>query len=159
MNDSVWIKRLIFLLILFCIPALCKAQDKRNSGIKKYLEPFQITKLDWIVLNLQINTFSDLRRYSWDEFGLITGIKVYHIERSAVIGATFTLDNETYIRLNREVISKIFKEAVQNAYDLIKLYIPEIRLDSDIYANFVSKRGLNPIIRAEFHKGKLNFSK
>jgi len=143
-------------VVFFFIRAVCEAQGLANDAMQKYLQPAQISKLDWILLGEQTKAFSNLRKGSWDDFGLVMSISVYSTQRSAPIGMTFTLDNKVYIRLQRETLMKVFTDVVNSAYEILRHSLPEARLQSDVYANFVLVGGTGEII-AEFKQGSVIF--
>lgn len=143
-------------VVFFFIRAVCEAQGLANDAMQKYLQPAQISKLDWILLEEQTKAFSNLRKGSWDDFGLVMSISVYSTQRPAPIGMTFTLDNKVYIRLPRETLVKVFTDVVNSAYGILRHSLPEARLKSDIYANFVLVGGTGEII-AEFKQGSVIF--
>lgn len=171
------IKAVVFCVILFSLATLCEAQDVTQKAEKfkaileettkkliprnemqKYLQPFQITKLDWILLRAQTESFSQLGKGAWDDFGLVTSISVYRIYLSAPIGMTFTIDNGAYLKLQRDILAKVFEYAVNEAYNILHHSIPEANLQSDVYANFVLMGGTGAIV-AEFKGGRIVFLK
>ncbi len=130
-----------------------EVERKRLAAEKEKLEMANITKLDWILLRIQAETFS--QAIKWDDFGLISSISVYSTRRSSPIGMTFTVNKKQYLRMQKGILSKVFSNVVRGAYEIIKYSLPEINLRTDIYANFVLIGGTGII--AEFQDGKITF--
>ncbi len=142
-------------VVFFFIRTVCVAQGLANDAMQKYLQPAELSKLDWILLGAQARSFSDLRKGTWDDFSLVTSISVYSVQGSAPIGMTFTLDKSVYIRLPQETLAKVFTDVVHSAYGILRHSLPEARIQTDIYANFVLI-GTNEIV-AEFNQGSVIF--
>ena len=130
-----------------------QAQNLNNPSMKKYLVPAQISKLDWILLKLQINSFTEPSK--WDNFNLISHIYIYSLNGSTPVGLVFTLNKNEYLKMENTNFQKVCYDVILQVLEIIKLDIPEIDLYSDIYANFVTTIGEKPRIIAHFEKGKI----
>ena len=116
--------------------------------LKKYLVPAQVTKLDWILLNIKVDSFSDQTR--WDNFGLVQSISIYSIEGAPFIGITFVVDKDIYLKLDNDIVKKTLTDVVESAFRIIKITLPEIKIEKDIYANFMAGK-----VIADFKDGKI----
>ena len=128
---------------------------KDDSALKKYLIPAEITQLDWILLNLKVDTFSN--EIKWDDYGLIEDVDpfaAYHKAKNYV-GLIVLVDKKQYIRLENHIIEKVFLNVVDPASKFIKILIPELETKRDILANFIAVGRSKEIAR--YVDGKLNF--
>lgn len=142
---------LFFVICIVFFSTVAFVQDVRNTSMRKYLVPAQITKLDWVLLNIKVSSFS--QQTKWDDFGLIAGIDIYSLNEPRFIGITFIINNKQYLKLDNSTQVKVFTDVVFTVFRIIKYSLPEANLNSDIYANFV---GNNKII-AEFKDGNISF--
>jgi hypothetical protein len=99
-------KKIIFLVIIICFACTLQllAEEKKQSVLKELLVPAKISKLDWILLNIQVSAFSE--KISWDNFGLVDSIELYSIERGPKIGMTFLVNKNNYLILKNNFLRK-----------------------------------------------------
>ena len=126
------------------------------SALKKYLLPSGITKLDWLLLKTQVESFTQPVR--WDDHHLINSVSLYSIPKRAFVGMTFLVNKETYNALSDDIASKVFADVVASACNILKSTIPEVDKDANVYANFVTI-GSGQRVVAEFDKGKAVLAK
>jgi len=94
----------------------------------------------------------------WDDYGLIQSMTVYHAHPSrGLVGITFVVNNERYVRLSDEVARKAFAQAVTAACGLLSITIPEVDGGANTYANFIGVGGGGAI--AEYSGGKVVLEK
>jgi hypothetical protein len=131
-------KKIIFLVIIICFACTLQllAEEKKQSVLKELLVPAKISKLDWILLNIQVSAFSE--KISWDNFGLVDSIELYSIERGPKIGMTFLVNKNNYLILKNNFLRKTLLDVVEGAFRIVKITLPEINLEKDIYANFIT---------------------
>lgn len=125
------------------------------AALKKYFQPAGITQLDWLLLQAEVEDFTNIR---WDDHNLIHSVVLYSIPKRGLVGMTFVVKKESYIALSDDVARKVFADAVVEACDILKAKIPEIGRGANVYANFVLLSGGGVII-AEFSNGKVSLTK
>ncbi|MBC2713828.1 MAG: hypothetical protein HF978_00795 [Desulfobacteraceae bacterium] len=126
---------LLFLIIIVNLGIVCPSSAFQNeSPLKKYMEPANISKLDWLLLNVQISSFTG--KIAWDEYGLISSVSLYSAKGGRKVGMTFVANKEAYIKVEQHVIDKVFLYAINSVTEIIRHTIPEIKKEN-IYANLV----------------------
>jgi hypothetical protein len=124
-------------LILVALPEYLHAQSRPT--LSKYLQPANITKLDWVLLQAQVLSLSkDIR---WDDYGLIESVSVFAINERALVGMSCLVNKQRYIALGNVVVSKIFADVIARAADILKLSIPEVDSTVNVEASFVAVGG------------------
>jgi hypothetical protein len=126
------------------------------AALKKYFQPVSVTKLDWLLLQAEVEDFTGVSR--WDEHHLVDSVVLYSIPRRGLVGMTFAVKKESYIDLSDDTARKVFADVVVEACDVLKAKIPEIEQGANVYANFVLLSGRGVIV-AEYSNGKVSLIK
>jgi hypothetical protein len=152
---AVVITRIVSLSVLAAL-ASCPISGQTPATLaNKYLKPASITKLDWLLLRAQVESFTLPLR--WDNHGLINSVSLFpaHPARG-LVGMTFTVNKETYIGLSDDITRKTFADVVLEVCSILKNTIPEVDKGANVYANFVVIGGG---IIAEYKNGSVSLTK
>ncbi|MDD1641178.1 MAG: hypothetical protein LUQ68_06670 [Methylococcaceae bacterium] len=146
-------KQIISGVIIFAlfIPASAMCQ----SGLSKYREPAQITELDWMLLDINIRLVNH-ETGDYDSYDLIRGARLMTANDASKILVLFFINNDAYLKIEKETMSKVFIGAVEHIFKIIKMDIPEATLMNDIIANYVILYANKQI--AVYENGKLKFT-
>lgn len=128
---------------------------KDDSDLKKYLTPAEITRLDWILLNVKVDSFGG--EIAWDDYGIVKEVGPYvaYYKNKHYVGLVVLVDKKQYIKLENHIIEKVFINVVESASEIIKISIPELETKRDVFANFVAVGKSGEI--AHYIDGKLKF--
>lgn len=69
----------------------------------------------------------------------------------------FAVNNSAYVKLNNDVLEKAFTHAVEGAYKIVKIAIPEADLENNIHAIFVIASTGKTV--AKYNNGSINLIK
>jgi len=143
------IQRIAALLALATLASFPTSAQSPAALASKYLKPAEITKLDWLLLRAEVESFAPPIR--WDTHGLIDSVILYpaHPARG-LVGMTFVVNKDSYVGLPDDVVRKTFVDVVNGACSVLRVTIPEVDKGANVYANFVVFGG---DIIAEYKKG------
>jgi len=146
-------KQIIIGVIIFAlfIPASAICQ----SGLSKYREPAHITELDWMLLDINIRLVNH-ETGDYDSYDLIRGARLMTANDASKILVLFFINNDAYLKIEKETMSKVFIGAVEHIFKIINMDIPEATLMNDIIANYVILYANKQI--AVYENGKLKFT-
>ena len=140
------------ILIAGLIPGMVAADAP--GALQKYMQPAEITRLDWLLLTAKVESFSgDIR---WDDHQLVKSLSLFAIHDRGLVGMTFLVDKERFIALPSDTASKVFADVVLQAARILALSIPEVRDGSNINASFVAVGGS---VVAEYANGRVVLKK
>lgn len=120
-----------------------------HAELNEYLVPAEITKLDWILMQIQVSSFT--QKIRWDDFGLVDSVSLFSI--GPKVGMTILVNKNSFIRLEDNIMKKVFRDIVETTHGIIKFSLPEIELDKDIIASLITVE--NGKIVAKFEDGKI----
>lgn len=143
---------IVAIVILTAFPM---AAAEPPSSLKRYLGPADITKLDWLLLQAQVSSFTkDLK---WDDYGLVASVSLYAINQRGLVGMIFLLNRESYIALPDDTAKKVFADVVIQTASILVHTIPEVEGGADVHAKFVVIQGGD--IVAEYKHGQVHLSR
>jgi len=124
-------------------------------ALKKYFQPAGISKLDWLLLQAEVEQFTNIR---WDDYHLINSVVLYSLPKRGLVGMTFVVNRESYIALSDDTAKKVFADVVIYACEFLKPTIPEVDKGANVSANFLLRGGSGAIV-AEYSNGKVSLTK
>jgi len=143
-------KTIILLAVLASLfPSLTGAAPP--GGLRKYLQPANITTLDWLLLKAEVSSFA--RDIRWDEYALVDSVSLYAINQRGLVGMTFLVNKDRFIAVPDAIAKKVFADVVLQACKILKHSIPEVEGAINVYANFVVVRG---DVVATFKQGQVS---
>ncbi|MGD0623369.1 MAG: hypothetical protein ABSB32_01475 [Thermodesulfobacteriota bacterium] len=143
-------RKILALVVIVMVTSFPMAAAESPLPLKKYLEPADITKLDWLLLKAQVSSFSkDIR---WDDCGLIDSVSLFAINQRGLVGMTFLVRKQRYIALPDDTAKKVFTDAVLQASRILIHTIPEVEGGANVYANFMAIGG---DLVAEYRHGQV----
>ena len=146
----------ILVLLSTIISGQALAADKDGAGLEKYHSPAEITKLDWLLLKIQLYHFTEAN-VIWDDLGLISDVNLFAAKEGRLVGMTFYVNRNAYERLDRSRTKETFLNVLEFVTNAVRFEIPEVVQERDVYANFVL--GQDSTLVAEYEKGALKFIK
>ncbi len=145
-------RKTLAIVAIVMLTAFPMAAAEPPSSLKKYLGPADITKLDWLLLQAQVSSFTkDLR---WDDYGLVRSVSLYAINQRGLVGMVFVVNKERYIALPDDTAKKVFADVVFQTANILAHTIPEVEGGANVYANFVVIPGGG--IVAEYKHGQVS---
>lgn len=146
-------RRITLGIILLFIPLLLRAQSAESPDLRKYLQPAGITKLDWLLLHIEVeSSLSQSRR--WDDYDLVDSVVLY-TAKGRLVGMTFLVNKKSYIASPDDLLKRVFADDIAKTCKIIVNTIPEVKNCANVYANFVAV-GVEGVI-ASGYDGKVAF--
>jgi hypothetical protein len=128
-------RRITFGILLLFAPLLLPAQSAQSPGLRKYLQPAGITKLDWLLLKVQVESFTTPT--DWDDYDLIKSVSLYATPKGQA-GMVFVVKKKSYIALPDELLKRVLADVVSVTCKVITVTIPEVKNCANVYASFVA---------------------
>ena len=148
-------KKTLVVIAMIMFSTMVFAENRLNK-LEKYSVPANISLLEWKLLKIQVASFSDTLQ--WDDFGLITSIELSSTQNPEKILVLFTVNNSQYIKLNNDTLEKVFTNAIEGAYNIIKITIPEADLGENVSAMFLTVGSAGKTV-ATYNNGKIKLIK
>ncbi|MBS1854755.1 MAG: hypothetical protein JST11_05280 [Acidobacteria bacterium] len=151
MQQNMW--RIARILTVVALASLGAMAADTPGALKRYLQPAGITKLDWVLLKAEVESFTgDIR---WDKNNVVRSVSLY-AARGGLVGMTFVIDKERYIAVSDETARKTFADVVIGAANILETSIPEVKDGENVYADFVAVGGG---IVGEYANGRVTLKK
>jgi hypothetical protein len=148
-------RKVAVLLVLVAVGSYRIPAADSPTALNKYLQPAVITRLDWLLLKAEVESFADTR---WDDHNLIEQVSLYAVNKQALVGMVFVVNNKRYIDLSEDITRKVFTETAIAACNILKITIPEVENCANVNARFTTS-GVGGGVVAEYSKGKMTFTK
>lgn len=129
-------RRTTFGILLLFLPLLLRAQSTESPSLRKYLQPAGITKLDWLLLKIQVeSSLSQSKR--WDDYDLVDSVVLY-TAKERLVGMTFLVNKKSYIASPDDLLKRVFADDIAKACKVLVATIPEVKHCANVFANFVT---------------------
>lgn len=129
-------KTLAIVAIVMLIPFTMAAAESPSS-LQRYLGPADITKLDWLLLQAQVSSFTQDIRWDGDDYGLVKSVSLYANNQRGLVGMVFLVNKKPYITVRDDIAKKVFADVVIATARILAHTIPEVEGGANVYANFV----------------------